>query len=410
MERSSPGALERFGVKVVDRWTGREHVSDVGGVSDDQRQAGFRRILRAGMVSCSLISVAFVFPIAYVDVATQFLVVEGRLTPLWHTLLTLATTLFCVAIELLVLLYLAMMLCVQLAFVLKLHQLLRLSSMVDDEAGLDDDSSSSFSSFSLARVLVRAALELDDPPVSLEGVDPFKQINKWNLLLLGLLYKAKIVLSNTAVKMVFFWLLPACDDGCRALGPIVCSFFVEIFWNCVVVWKVLREARLRLAGFSLAHHICQQVAQERRLQQLSHMSSRACLRGIACVMVMSKSYHTNLMILLLKFQNLIKIHQKHAKEEEEEEEDLEFPLDDWNYFVQIAQNVSEKERNFLLDVVTVAASFDGKFSAEEKCQLRLLYKEEYDVYAKRISQLIQYLQNGRIDEALQLCKLDFESG
>jgi len=102
-------------------------------------------------------------------------------------------------------------------------------------------------------------------------------------------------------------------------------------------------------------------------------------------------------ILLLRFRDLLKI----------EEEDR---YDDWVLFLDTLQKVTEKERNFILDLFTVAAAFDGKLSELEKEHLAEAYQQDLDLYYLRLEKLTGHLKDGRLNAALALCRLDFIKG
>jgi hypothetical protein len=130
---------------------------------------------------------------------------------------------------------------------------------------------------------------------------------------------------------------------------------------------------------------------------LSPMAKAGCLRAIGNAVVMSKNYHPNMMVLLIRFQQLL-----HIAEENK--------YDDWDLFIDTLKKVSEKEKYFLLDLFTVSAAFDGKLSELEMESLREVYGEHYAVYQPRLQHLTQCLKEGKMNEALSLCQLDFEEG
>lgn len=143
---------------------------------------------------------------------------------------------------------------------------------------------------------------------------------------------------------------------------------VECFWNGAVISRVVNEARLRLFGFALANEVAQEVLHEKMLTQLSPIAQAGCLRAIGNAVVMAQNYHPNMIILLKRFQELLDF----------EKEDQ---YDDCNLFLETLNLVSEKERNFLLDLFTVSAAFDGNVSHLEEENLRSVYKNEYDLYS-----------------------------
>ncbi len=130
---------------------------------------------------------------------------------------------------------------------------------------------------------------------------------------------------------------------------------------------------------------------------MSPLAKTGCLRAIGNAVVMSKNYHPNMIILLIRFQQIL-----HISNEDN--------YDDWSLFMDKLKKVSEKERNFLLDLFTVSAAFDGRLSNQEQESLRRVYGNEYDLFHPRLLQLTHCLQDGKFNEALSLCRLDFKAG
>ena len=127
------------------------------------------------------------------------------------------------------------------------------------------------------------------------------------------------------------------------------------------------------------------------------MAKKGCLRAIGNAVVMTQNYHPNMVILLLRFRDLLQI----------EEEDR---YDDWLLFLDTLKNVTDQERNFLLDLFTVAAAFDGKLLELEKDHLAEAYGQDFDLYCQRLEKLTGHLKDGRLNAALSLCRLDFIKG
>ncbi len=100
--------------------------------------------------------------------------------------------------------------------------------------------------------LARAALELPTPRDNPLGVDPHREARRWQLVLIALLYKAKVGLSTFVLKVVLrrvFGRLLA-----RAAFEFV-AIPVTALWNVVVCYRVLREARIRAMGPSFAKEL-----------------------------------------------------------------------------------------------------------------------------------------------------------
>jgi hypothetical protein len=121
------------------------------------------------------------------------------------------------------------------------------------------------------------------------------------------------------------------------------------------------------------------------------------MRSIGNAVVMTQNYHPNMVILLLHFNEILNIREPHQ-------------YDSWEKFLQTLDTVPAHERNFLLDLFTVAAAFDGKLSKMESDHLAEAFKEDYPLYFPRLQQLTTALQEGRLNKALSLCGLDFTIG
>jgi hypothetical protein len=123
---------------------------------------------------------------------------------------------------------------------------------------------------------------------------------------------------------------------------------------------------------------------------------------VACALsempvVMARCYHPNIIVLLLRFQHLLHI-------------DRDKQYDRWDLFLQCLQKVSEKERYFLLDLFTIAVSLGATISDREWNRIKEAYGMEADLFRPRLLQLTDYIRQGRLHAAAELCKLDFSKG
>jgi len=371
---ATPSRLERFGLYYLDLFSRSANTRRAFELSDDELALRVRHISIVGIILSALTGLVFVFPIVYVD-----LVLENSSPWIhygWLVVVLVAVTL----VEFYLLFY------ISLRCVHKVGELIHMEEYVHDtlQDGL----------FGVRNLLARAALEIPDPELRLLGIDPFKIISRKNLIVLGLLYKAKIIVSNLLLK---FGLKMTIGNKLFGIHIAWVALPVEMFWNGVVIRKVIHEARLRLFGYALANRIAEDAANGPFLRQLSPLARKGCLRAIGNAVVMTRNYHPNMVILLLRFQDLLGI----------EEEDR---YDDWNLFLGTLREVSQPERNFLLDLLTVAAAFDGKLSNIESEHVREAYQQDAGLYLGRLDQLIDHLRHGRLNAALSLCQLDFTKG
>jgi hypothetical protein len=373
LKKKRPGALEKFGLYYLNRFSINNSHHKPFEISDDELSRKVKRISNKGILLSAITGIILVFPIVWLDVY------YAKAPFLIHYGIVIAATIISTIIEFYILFLISLKAVHEVADLINMH--------ASEKEYLDG-------MFGVKNILARTALELPDPELQILGIDPFKRISKKNLLILGLLYKAKIILSNVVIKLILLFTV-----GSTIMGiPIGYeALLVEAFWNGLVLKRVVEEARLRLFGFALAEEITANVIKEGLIFQLSHEARIGCMRSIGNAVVMTQNYHPNMIILLLHFQDLLKIKGQ-------------YQFDNWEQFLHTLNTVTEKERSFLLDLFTVAAAFDGKLSDLEKENLQAAFKEDHHLYYPRLQQLTEALQQGRLNKALSLCRLDFTIG
>jgi hypothetical protein len=374
MPPTKDSLLERFGLFYLNLFKRIDRDHNVFTFTDEQITKKVNRITTKGIVFSSLTGLVCVFPTVWVDIYlanSPWQVHYG-----WMA----GVMLLSIPIEL------------YLLFIIALKAVYEVSEMINMRAIEKDFLKEG--AFSVKNILARTALELPDPELKILGINPFERISKRNLLVLGLLYKAKIFLTNLVLK---YGLILTVGNVLWGIPVLYEALFVEIFWNAVVIKKVINEARLRLFGFALAQHIADNVLHEKLIHQLSPEAKTGSLRAIGNAVVMAQNYHPNMIILLLHFQQLLQINKDNQ-------------YDDWNLFVETLNRVQKHERNFLLDLFTIAAAFDGRISELEQESFKTVYGGEYELYYPRLKSLTAHLVNGRLNAALALCDIDFTKG
>jgi hypothetical protein len=366
--------LEKFGIYYLTRFGQRELTHHVFDFTDDELKKKVRYISNKGIFLSALTGLILVWPTVYIDVWKE--------QEVWyfHYAWTAGVTLISVIIEF------------YLLFLIALHTVHQVSELINIHSHKKDFLKSG--PFNITNILARTALELPDPELLILGIDPFEKVSKRNLLILGLLYKLKITLTNFIAKFVLGTTIGKVIAG---ISIKYIALPVECFWNGMVIHRVVNEARLRLFGFALSNHIADNVLHDHLLEQLSPDAKIGCLRAIGNAVVMAQNYHPNMIVLLLRFQHLLHMNQDHQ-------------YDDWNLFLDTLKRVSEKERNFLLDLFTVAVAFDGKISKLESNNMKDAYGEYYGLYLPRLLELTKHLKAGKLHAAADLCKIDFTAG
>ena len=386
-ERETP-LLERFGVYYLDLFRKKDLTHHVFDFSDAELSGKVKRISSRGVLLSALTGLVCVWPTVWIGVQQQHAIWYIQYS--WVGIVT--------AVSILIEFYLLFLIALK-----AVHEVSELVNMRSHEKGGrpaaggqrgDGLAGALVGPFSITHILSRAALEIQDPELHILGIDPFKRVSKKNLLLLGLLYKCKIILTNLVAK----WLL------LHTAGPTIAGVSinyialpVECFWNALVIRRVVKEARLRLFGFALCNDVADHILEEKVLEKLSPAAKIGCLRAIGNAVVLARNYHPNMIVLLLRWQHLLHLHKDHH-------------YDDWDLFLEALRTASDRERWFLLNLFTIAVAFDGRISHVEAENLRDAYGPYYERYRPRLLQLTAHLHAGRLNAAAVLCKIDFTPG
>ena len=378
-ESEKPGLYERLGLRLFHHLVKTRKITTLP-LNDDERLASIRRLFIWSSLAAFVIGALS----AWGSVATEQLYPENSCEILASDSCiekyssVAAVTLGLTIIEFSVLIWVSV------------YVVFRVS-IITGRTG-DEDEKELFSQ--VPTLLSRAALEIPDPVRHILGIDPMQKVSKKKLLLFGIFYKLKVLLSNVLAKLIMR----------RVLGKSVfrvSTDFIAVpvtgLWNSLVIFKVTREAILRSFGYYLAIHIARIELTEEKIGKLSPLAKLCCLQAVGNSIVLTQNYHPNMVFLLLQLTKVIP-------------HDQDKQLDNWEEFLHNCSLISEKERYFVMDLLAVAAAFDGKISRMEKQKLGELFGDYTGVYFTRIRKLTRLMSSGRLDEAKNECRIDFEAG
>ena len=242
--------------------------------------------------------------------------------------------------------------------------------------------------YDVKKMMVRSALELEDPMVEYLGIDPSKYASKKWLIVKALLYKAKIALTSIVARFALRKI--ALRYGMR-FNFIWVSIPITAIWDAVVMYRVIQDAKLRLFGYHLSQYISEEIITDNFLDSYSDSIKEGAIRAISTVMVLSKNYHPNNIILLIKLNKNLKV------TDEKNYDDLALLL----AYLDIA---SEKERHLLRTLAGISAVFDGKLNRAEKMALEEIFAEEYEVYMHFTEALKLLLLEGSVHKSATICE------
>ncbi|MFT3710158.1 MAG: hypothetical protein QM817_21235 [Archangium sp.] len=201
----------------------------------------------------------------------------------------------------------------------------------------------------LVDALARAALELPNPVDIADGVNPHREVKKWQLVLASLAYKAKVGVTNFLVKMLIRRV--GSRVALRAAFLPLVALPVTAFWNGVVTYLILREARIRAMGPSAIEEMVKVVFEDAPL--LSEKGKLSAMRAVAAAIVRTQDLHPNLVRLLA-------VTSKRAGDLGNAE------LDDVGLFLNDLTTLDPRERKVSLQLLAAACVVDGRLTTREK--------------------------------------------
>lgn len=198
--------------------------------------------------------------------------------------------------------------------------------------------------------LARAALEVPNPRTSALGVDPLKESRKAVLVAAALLYKLKVSATNVLLKLVVR----------RALGRAVVRSWLPLVavpvtaaWNAGVTAIVLREARIRIFGPSLARDVVDRLTSA----PVSPRAAEGMLRAVGSCIVRTADLHPNLELLLA------------ALVERLAQPTLPADVEASRAFLAMLSDLDDDERALVLRTLRAAAVIDGRVVRRERALL-----------------------------------------
>jgi len=251
----------------------------------------------------------------------------------------------------------------------------------DEKSGLPPE-------YDVKKMMVRSALEIEDPAIEYLGIDPQKYVSSHWLLVRTLLYKAKIMLTTILAKLLLRKL--AMRYGVR-VGFVWIAIPVTAIWDAIVMYRVIQDAKLRLFGYHLSKYIAQEIITDKLLGSYSKDIQEGAIRAVSTIMVLSQNYHPNNVLLLIRLNENIAI-----KDEKN--------YDDLEVYLKYLKKLSVEERHLLRTLSGISAVFDGKMKREEKKALEKIFADESSEYMRFTNELKDLLLSGHIHQSAELCE------
>lgn len=219
------------------------------------------------------------------------------------------------------------------------HALARAAGLVLSREGAEAE---------LPLAMARVALELPNPRVQPYGIDPLREVSRWRLVIAGLVYKAKIGVTNFVLKALVRRVLGRAVV--RAWLPFV-GVPVTAAWNAWVAWTIVREATLRVMGPSAAFELTAALLD--RGPPPSEALKEAVLRALATSIVKKQDFHPNLGAFLEAVVARVGLRS-------------DPDLDDPAVFLQRLAALPPEEGAVVVRALAIGAVLDGRVTKRER--------------------------------------------
>ena len=196
----------------------------------------------------------------------------------------------------------------------------------------------------MAGIMVRAAMELPNPPDKDPYINPLRDASKWRLMLGVIIYKGKIMVSNALAKVLVRKIF--IRGAARAWLEFV-AVPVTAGWNALVCFWVLREARVRAMGPST---VWQNLPEW--LDDINPELAEVAQRAVGVCVSASRDLHPNHLLMLTWMR------ENSGLRVTDEPESVEL-------FLQKLEDLNPEDKKRGVDVLAMATIIDGRASKHE---------------------------------------------
>lgn len=180
------------------------------------------------------------------------------------------------------------------------------------------------------------------------------------------------------------------------IGFVWIAIPVTAIWDAIVMYLVIKDARVRLFGYHLSKYIIDEVLTDELMSSYSPHIREGAVRAVSTIMSFSGSYHPNNIILLIRLSQDFNISEKKD-------------YDDLDKLLEHLKDASEEEKHLLKILAGIAASFDGKIKKSEHNALLKIFDEDDSTYMNFTKQLQTLLLKNKLHQSARHSKDTLQS-
>ena len=170
-------------------------------------------------------------------------------------------------------------------------RILRAAGRVGTLAGLDMDRDD------VERMIVlgmsRAALNMPNPRAEVHGVDPYSRLPRWKLIMYAVFYRLKVGATSMMVRLILRRIVAR--TAVRSIIPFA-AIGVYAFWNIIITYWILRQARIRAAGPTALRDLDELTKED--CSTLEPSERQLLFKAVGETVILSQDAHPNYVLLL----------------------------------------------------------------------------------------------------------------
>ena len=205
----------------------------------------------------------------------------------------------------------------------------------------------------------RAAMDMPNPQTSFYGINPYHQISGWKLMLYTAAYRAKVGATSIIMRMLLRRVFARA--ALRSIVPLL-AIPLYAFWNVVICYWIMREARGRAAAPIAIAELVEQLEAEKKA--LGKEEQRVLVALIAEGMMGARDSHPSYLLLLSQVIKLFDM------EKETAEQDF-----DWDKVLDRLAALDHEQQKLAIEVLKLSVILDGPPNRRQ----RRLLKDACDV-------------------------------